>query len=232
MPEQRDYYEVLGVLRNVSSDDLKRNFRRLAMQFHPDRNPDDPKALERFKEASAAYEVLSDPEKRRGYDQYGPTLSPSTRDTSSGPAPGFRGRDRSDGAVLKNMRDSILYFTGYTDCVLVRQGRYETLIGQNEYFVDMPGNPNPLEFLQRLAKEGRLDSKHQFTSNYRNRLSTYVDLRSGARRPVTAAMVFSDTTYSGHDEIAISRALLGEKEIKVRRAFGRIKLPGRTVKGR
>jgi molecular chaperone DnaJ len=68
---KRDYYEVLGVGRDVSADELKRAFRRLAMQYHPDRNPDDPQASERFKECSEAYEVLSDPEKRRSYDLFG-----------------------------------------------------------------------------------------------------------------------------------------------------------------
>jgi molecular chaperone DnaJ len=68
---KRDYYEVLGVSRGASSEDLKRAFRKLAMQFHPDRNPDNPTAAERFKECSEAYEVLSDPDKRRSYDMFG-----------------------------------------------------------------------------------------------------------------------------------------------------------------
>lgn len=71
MAVKRDYYEVLGVGRSASADDLKRAFRKLAMQYHPDRNPDDPQAAERFKECSEAYEVLSDPEKRRSYDMFG-----------------------------------------------------------------------------------------------------------------------------------------------------------------
>ena len=71
MAIKRDYYEVLGVSRNVTQDDLKRAFRKLAMQYHPDRNPDDPQAAERFKECSEAYEVLSDPDKRRSYDLFG-----------------------------------------------------------------------------------------------------------------------------------------------------------------
>jgi len=68
---KRDYYEVLGVARDASEDDLKKAYRRLAMKHHPDRNPDNPKAEEHFKEAKEAYEVLSDANKRAAYDQWG-----------------------------------------------------------------------------------------------------------------------------------------------------------------
>src|SRR5437660_8000412 len=71
MAVKRDYYEILGVERSASSDDLKRAFRRLAMQYHPDRNHGDATAAERFKEANEAYQVLSDPQKRRSYDMFG-----------------------------------------------------------------------------------------------------------------------------------------------------------------
>ena len=69
---QRDYYEVLEVDRSASADDLKRSYRRLARQWHPDANPDDPEAEARFKELAVAYETLSDPERRRRYDMFGP----------------------------------------------------------------------------------------------------------------------------------------------------------------
>ena len=68
---KRDYYEVLGLNRDASDDDVKKAYRRLAMKLHPDRNPDDAGAEEKFKEASEAYEVLSDREKRGAYDQFG-----------------------------------------------------------------------------------------------------------------------------------------------------------------
>ncbi len=68
---KRDYYEVLGVNRDASDDDLKKAYRRLAMKYHPDRNPDDEEAVEKFKEASEAYEILQDPEKRQAYNQFG-----------------------------------------------------------------------------------------------------------------------------------------------------------------
>ena len=68
---KRDYYEVLGVQRGAAEADVKKAYRRLAMKYHPDRNPGDDSAEERFKEASEAYEVLSDEEKRARYDQYG-----------------------------------------------------------------------------------------------------------------------------------------------------------------
>ena len=74
MPTQakkRDYYEVLGVERGVGEDDLKKAYRRLAIQFHPDRNPGDKHAEERFKELNEAYQVLSDPERRAQYDRFG-----------------------------------------------------------------------------------------------------------------------------------------------------------------
>lgn len=69
--ERRDYYEILGVDQSASDDDVKKSYRRLAMQYHPDRNPGDKKAEEKFKEAAEAYEVLRDSEKRKIYDRYG-----------------------------------------------------------------------------------------------------------------------------------------------------------------
>ena len=68
---KRDYYEVLGVSRDASDRDVKKAYRRLAMKYHPDRNPDDKVAEEKFKEANEAYEVLSDAQKKAAYDQYG-----------------------------------------------------------------------------------------------------------------------------------------------------------------
>lgn len=68
---KRDYYEVLGVARNASDDDMKKAYRRLAMKHHPDRNPDDANAEAAFKEAKEAYEILSDAQKRRAYDAHG-----------------------------------------------------------------------------------------------------------------------------------------------------------------
>lgn len=71
MPEKRDYYEILGVAREVSPDDLKKAYRKLAVKYHPDKNPDDKSAEEKFKELGEAYDVLSDADKRAAYDRYG-----------------------------------------------------------------------------------------------------------------------------------------------------------------
>jgi molecular chaperone DnaJ len=69
--KKRDYYEVLGVERNVSEEEVKRAYRKLAVKFHPDKNPDDPHAEERFKEIGEAYDVLMDADKRAAYDRFG-----------------------------------------------------------------------------------------------------------------------------------------------------------------
>ncbi len=76
MEQKRDYYEVLGVEKNASADEIKKAYRKLAIKYHPDKNPGDKAAEERFKEAAEAYEVLSNDEKRQRYDQFGHSMGP------------------------------------------------------------------------------------------------------------------------------------------------------------
>ncbi len=71
MAEKRDYYEVLGVSKTATEDEIKKAYKKLAIKYHPDRNPDDKEAEEKFKEAAEAYDVLHDPQKRARYDQFG-----------------------------------------------------------------------------------------------------------------------------------------------------------------
>jgi molecular chaperone DnaJ len=84
---KRDYYQVLGVPRNATEDAVKKAYRRLAMKYHPDRNPDDKEAEERFKEAKEAYEILTDAQKRAAYDQYGHAGLDAARGAGQGFSP-------------------------------------------------------------------------------------------------------------------------------------------------
>jgi molecular chaperone DnaJ len=99
LPTRRDYYEVLGVGKSATDDDIKKAYRKLAMKHHPDRNPGSADAEARFKEATEAYEVLKDPERRSRYDRFGHDAA-----AAGFPGAGFEGFDLAD-ALRAFMRD-------------------------------------------------------------------------------------------------------------------------------
>jgi len=79
---KRDYYEVLGVTKEASAEEIKKAYRKKAIQYHPDKNPGDKVSEENFKEAAEAYEVLSNPEKKQRYDQFGHAGMEAVRDSA------------------------------------------------------------------------------------------------------------------------------------------------------
>ena len=92
MAAKKDFYEILGLNKDATGEEIKKSYRKLAMKHHPDRNPDNPKAEEHFKEAKEAYEILSDDQKRAAYDQYGH----AGVDQSAGGGAGFGGAGFGD----------------------------------------------------------------------------------------------------------------------------------------
>jgi DnaJ-class molecular chaperone len=96
--DYKDYYQVLGVSRSASAEEIRAAYRKLAMKYHPDRNPGDKPAEEKFKEANEAYQVLSDPQKRARYDQLGSAYSSYQR------GGGRAGRLRLGSVVLQRWR--------------------------------------------------------------------------------------------------------------------------------
>ena len=87
---KRDYYEVLGLQKGATKDEIKKAYRKLALKYHPDRNPGDKEAEEKFKEAAEAYDVLSDDKKRQQYDQFG-HAGPQAQGFPGGAGGGFGG---------------------------------------------------------------------------------------------------------------------------------------------
>jgi molecular chaperone DnaJ len=119
MSSKRDYYDVLNLDRSASEGEIKRAYRKLAVKFHPDRNPDDPSAAEKFREATEAYEVLKDPQKRAQYDRFGHA---ATGEGFGGFGPGGYSFDLND-ALESFLRNFGGFGGGFGDIFGERGGR-------------------------------------------------------------------------------------------------------------
>ena len=105
MATKRDYYEVLGVDRNADEKAIKSAYRKKAIQYHPDKNPGDKEAEEKFKEAAEAYDVLSNPDKRAKYDQFGHDMGPQG-------FPGGAGGFHAGGFSMEDIFSQLATFSG------------------------------------------------------------------------------------------------------------------------
>ena len=105
----KDYYNILGVSKTSSDSEIKKSYRKLAMKYHPDKNPGDKEAEKKFKEATNAYEVLKDPQKKAAYDQYGHDAFERGGGNS---ASGFNGMGSGAGADFSDFED---IFSGFSD---------------------------------------------------------------------------------------------------------------------
>ena len=96
MADKQDYYEALGISKGASADEIKKAYRQMAKKYHPDMNPDNKEAEQKFKEVNEAYEVLSDPDKKAKYDQYGHAAFDQSAGFGGGGFGGFDGFDMGD----------------------------------------------------------------------------------------------------------------------------------------
>ncbi len=137
MAPKRDYYEVLGIDRNASKDEIKKAYRKLAVRYHPDKNPDDKTAEEKFKEATEAYEVLGDEERRKMYNQFG-------HEGVNAQAGGFRGfRSSSDFEDL---------FSGFSD--IFGSDFFESFFGFGDAFGRSRGGSSQQRAARQRATRG------------------------------------------------------------------------------
>lgn len=113
--EYKDYYKILGVSKNASQDEIKKAYRKMAVKYHPDKNQGDPRAEERFKEISEAYEVIGKPENRKKYDELGANWRQYEKAGAQGFQEGFGGREAGGGASYANYDDLFGGSGGFSD---------------------------------------------------------------------------------------------------------------------
>ena len=143
---KRDYYDVLGVNKSASPEELKSAYRKLAVKYHPDKNPGNTKAEEKFKEASEAYGILSDKEKKQNYDNFGHAAFENGGGRPGGGFGGFSGADFSD--IFEDFFGD-LYVQVKTEVPVYLNKKQKELLEQFREIENDKSNPSIKKFFQK-----------------------------------------------------------------------------------